>query len=220
MFQQLPEYLQLWATSYGSGLYLILALILFAETGLIVTPFLPGDSLLFATGAVLAFDLPGLDIYVMGLVMIAAVFCGDVTNYLVGRKVAKTFFKNGHSKWLNKKHLDRTHQFYKRHGGRTIVLARFVPIVRTYAPFVGGLSGMTFSKYISFSIIGAIVWITAFLSIGYYFGNMPSVKSNFHYVILAILVLSVLPIAFEFWRDYSAKRSALQGVQPGSSGGH
>lgn len=208
LFQNIPEQLQLWAADYGSGLYLILGLILFCETGLIVAPILPGDSLLFATGAILAMSLPGLNIYTMGAVMIGAVFLGDNVNYFVGRKLGQSKLFNENSKWLNKKHLDKTRDFYARHGGKTIIMARFVPIVRTYAPFVAGLSSMNYRTYLTYSISGAVVWISSFLALGYFFGNIPQVKSQFHYVILAILVLSVMPIAIEFWRERSKSRAA------------
>lgn len=209
LFQNLPEHLQMWATNYGPGLYLILGLILFAETGLVVAPLLPGDSLLFATGAILALNLPGLNIFVMGIVMILAVFLGDVTNYSVGRWFQRRVLKGGEVRWLNKRHLEKTQEFYARHGGRTVILARFVPIVRTYAPFVAGVSGMPFSRFIGYSFAGSLIWIISFLSLGYFFGNIPSIKTNFHYVILAILILSVMPIAIEFIKEKrKAKASA------------
>ncbi len=198
-FNNLPAYLQAWAASYGSGLYVILFLIIFAETGLVVTPILPGDSLLFATGALLALGLPGLDVWVMILLLIVAAILGDLVNYHVGKWVAPRIFSSGESiRWLNQKHLQKTQEFYDRHGGKAIILARFVPIVRTYAPFVAGMSAMDPKKFFSFNVIGGVVWISSFILLGYFFGNIPAIKSNFQYVILGIMVVSVLPIVFEF----------------------
>ncbi len=195
-----PEHLQIWATNYGAGLYLILALIIFAETGLVVTPFLPGDSLLFATGAILAMGLPGLSLPLMCLSLIAAAFCGDLVNYHVGKWAAPRLFGKRELKWLNRKHLDRTKEFYANHGGKTIIMARFIPIVRTYAPFVAGLTGLPLSRFIGFSLVGAVFWIVMFLNLGFYFGNIPAVKKNFELVIFAIIGVSLLPVLFEYLR--------------------
>lgn len=200
IFQNLPTHLHMWAVSYGMGLYVILFLIIFCETGLVVTPILPGDSLLFATGALLSMDLPGLSIWVMIPVLIVAAILGDFVNYRIGQWAAPRLFTSRLSRWLNKKHLEQTEEFYRKHGGKTVVLARFVPIVRTYAPFVAGMGAMEFSKFISFNIIGGVVWITSFTALGYFFGQIPAIKSNFQYVILGIIVVSVLPIVFEFMR--------------------
>jgi membrane-associated protein len=201
IFRHLPEYLQVWAQSYGAGLYLILGLIIFAETGLVVTPLLPGDSLLFATGAILATGLPGLSLPVMCLVLIAAAFCGDLVNYHVGKWAAPRIFESGKLKWLNRKHLEKTQDFFARHGGKTIILARFLPIVRTYAPFVAGLGGFTLRRFIAFSLTGGALWITLFLHLGYFFGNIPFVKKNFELVIVAIIVVSLAPVVIEFFRS-------------------
>ncbi|HMN67037.1 MAG TPA: DedA family protein [Bdellovibrionales bacterium] len=200
LFQHLPEHLQMWAVDYGVGLYAILALIVFCETGLVVTPFLPGDSLLFATGALLAHQIPGLDLGTMCVILILAAVLGDMVNYHVGKFVAPRMFKYENSRWLNRKHLDRTHAFYEKHGGKTIILARFMPIVRTYAPFVAGLSGMRYSSFFFYNVIGAIVWVVSFTCLGFFFGNLPTIKANFQYVILAIIALSVLPIGIEYLR--------------------
>jgi membrane-associated protein len=200
LIRHLPEHLQVWATAYGSGLYIILALIIFAETGLVVTPILPGDSLLFAAGAVLAMNLPGLSLPVMCVVLVAAAFCGDLLNYHIGRWAAPKIFTSTHIKWLNRRHLEKTQDFYARHGGKTIILARFVPIVRTYAPFVAGLGGFKLKRFMTFSLVGGTLWITAFLSLGYFFGNIPVFKRNFELVILAIIVVSLAPVALEFLR--------------------
>jgi membrane-associated protein len=196
----IPEYLRFWADNYGTGLYIILALIIFCETGLVFTPFLPGDSLLFAAGALLALNIEGLNLGTMCVVLSLAAICGDLLNYHVGKWMGSRLFKSYDSKLLNKKHLDRTREFYARHGGKTIIFARFMPIIRTYAPFVAGLSGMKFVLFFSFSVAGGIFWITSFLTLGYFFGNLPAIQSNFHYVILAIIVVSLLPMVFEFLR--------------------
>jgi membrane-associated protein len=197
LFRHMPEHLEIWAFHYGIGLYGILFLIIFAETGLVVTPFLPGDSLLFATGALLSLNLPNLYLVPMILVLLGAALLGDTVNFHVGRFMAPRLFKSNSAKWLNLRHLDRTREFYDRHGGKTIVLARFMPIIRTYAPFVSGLSGMKYARFFLFSFAGGAVWISSFLCMGYFFGNLPAVKSNFHYVILAIIVVSLAPVVLE-----------------------
>lgn len=201
ILRHLPEHLQIWAETYGSGLYLILGLIVFAETGLVVTPFLPGDSLLFATGAVIAMGLPGLNLPTMCLVLVIAAFTGDMVNYHVGKWAAPRLFDGRRLRWLNREHLNKTKLFYERHGGKTIVLARFIPIVRTYAPFVAGLSGLPLSRFVGFSLAGGALWIVAFLNLGYFFGNIGAVKRNFELVILAIIILSLAPVAIEFLRS-------------------
>ena len=181
----------MWAVDYGVGLYAILFLIIFAETGLVVTPLLPGDSLLFAVGALLSMHLPGLEIWVMIPLLWSAALTGDVVNYHVGQWIAPKLFKDYNARWLNRKHLDRTQEFYKKHGGKTVIMARFMPIVRTYAPFVAGLSGMKFREFMMYSVTGGFAWISSFLLLGYFFGNIPAIKSNFQYVILAIVVISL-----------------------------
>jgi membrane-associated protein len=201
LISHLPEHLQTWAATYGSGLYLILALIIFAETGLVVTPILPGDSLLFAAGTVLAMGLPGLSLPVMCAVLVTAAFLGDLLNYHVGRWAAPKIFGNTKLKWLNRQHLEKTQNFYARHGGKTLIMARFVPIVRTYAPFVAGVGGLPRPRFVAFSLAGGSLWIVSFLNLGFFFGNIPTVKKNFELVILAVLVLSVAPLAVEFVRS-------------------
>ena len=198
IFQNLPTYLHAWATAYGSGLYIILFLIIFAETGLVVTPFLPGDSLLFATGALLSLNVPGLNVGTMIILLVIAAILGDWVNYHVGKWTAPKLFRGYESRWLNRKHLEKTKEFYDRHGGKTIILARFIPIVRTYAPFVAGMSGMSYRQFAMYNVIGGVVWIVSFILLGYFFGNLPVVKSNFQYVILGIIVVSVMPVVVEF----------------------
>ena len=200
IFQNLPTYLHMWAVDYGTGLYIILFLIIFAETGLVVTPLVPGDSLLFATGALLAMNLPGLSIWVMIPLLIVAAIAGDFVNYRIGQWSAPRLFTGPLAKWLNRKHLKQTEEFYEKHGGKTVIIARFIPIIRTYAPFVAGLGAMNFPKFILFNVVGGVAWITSFLLLGYFFGNIPAIKSNFQYVIIAIVLLSVLPVVIELLR--------------------
>ncbi len=185
-------------TAYGLWTYAILFLIVFAETGLVITPFLPGDSLLFAAGAIAA--LGGINIWVlMGLLIVAAIL-GDGVNYTIGSKLGTRIFFSSTSKFFNRKHLDRTHEFYERHGGKTIILARFMPIIRTFAPFVAGIGKMGYSQFVAYNIIGAFVWVLSFCSLGYLFGNQPIIKQNFSLVILAIIIISVLPAVWELLR--------------------
>ncbi|HPI41757.1 MAG TPA: VTT domain-containing protein, partial [Pseudobdellovibrionaceae bacterium] len=168
--------------------------IVFAETGLVVTPFLPGDSLLFATGALAAIDSSGLHAPTLVLLLMLATFLGDNTNYYIGQYFGDHAFKNDNSVFFKRKNLEHTKSFYKKYGPLTVIIARFIPIVRTMAPFVAGLGEMKYKKFISYSVFGSILWINSFLWAGYYFGNVPSVKKNFHYVIVAVIFLSVLPI--------------------------
>ena len=208
--QNLPEYLQTLATQYGSGLYLILGLIVFCETGLVIAPFLPGDSLLFATGALLAMGLPNLSLEVMIPVLIVAAILGDTVNFHVGRWMSTRVTGDRARRWLNPAHLARTSEFFARHGGKTVVLARFLPILRTYVPFVSGLTGMPFRRFIAFSVFGGSVWITSFLALGYVFGNIPSVKTNFHYVILGIIAVSLAPVVIDQVRTRAGKLRAAR----------
>jgi membrane-associated protein len=185
--------------SYGVWTYLILFLIIFCETGLVVTPFLPGDSLLFAAGTFAArgdFNVTLLCI----LLSIAAVL-GDTVNYWIGSFVGPKIFHKEHVRFLNKEYLDRTHKFYEKYGGKTIIIARFVPIIRTFAPFVAGIGNMTYWHFVSYNVIGGIVWIAAFVFAGFYFGNIPIVKNNFTMVIFAIIIISILPGLIEFMRQ-------------------
>lgn len=194
------QHLQDFVQSYGSLVYVLLFLIVFAETGLVVTPFLPGDSLLFAAGALAANETNNLNVFFIILLLILAALAGDNTNYFIGRYLAK---KGEGAKLfgiftIRKDYLDKTHSFYEKHGARTIILARFVPIVRTFAPFVAGVGSMTYRKYITYCIAGAIVWVTLLTISGYMFGNIDWVKKNFELVVFAIIGISLLPIAVEF----------------------
>lgn len=197
-------------SQYGLWIYGILFLIIFCETGLVVTPFLPGDSLLFATGALVAISASaGLDINVMALLVIAAAILGNIVNYTIGRFFGQQLFRNPHSKIFRRDYLDKAHTFYEKHGGVAIIMTRFVPIIRTFAPFVAGMSGMSYARFIAYNVIGALLWVGIFLYAGYFFGNIPSVRKNFTVVILAILVVSVMPIIYEIWKARRAAKTAV-----------
>lgn len=189
---------------YGVWTYSILFVIIFCETGLVVTPFLPGDSLLFAAGTFAA--LGSLDVTVLLILLGIAAVAGDTVNYWIGRIVGPKVFTMEDSRWFNKKHLMRAHQFYERYGGKTIIIARFVPIIRTFAPFVAGIGDMTYWRFIAYNVIGGIAWIMICVWAGYFFGNIPVVKKNFTLVIFAIIIISVLPAVIEFLRQkYGSK---------------
>jgi len=179
---------------FGAGAYGILFLIVFCETGLVVTPFLPGDSLLFAAGAFAA--LGSFELVPLMLLLIVAAIAGDTVNYWIGARIGPRAF-SGNVRFLKQEYLVRTTEFYERHGGKTIVLARFIPIVRTFAPFVAGVGRMHYGRFLAYNVIGAVVWVTLFTLAGYFFGNIPAVKENFTLVILVIIALSVLPIVLE-----------------------
>jgi membrane-associated protein len=185
------------AVNYGAWVYALLFVIIFLETGVVVTPFLPGDSLLFATGALAAAGVLDLGL-ILGLLTAAAII-GDNLNYAIGRAVGPRVFRE-HNKLLKREHLLRTQRFYEKHGGKTVVLARFVPIVRTFAPFVAGVGKMHYPRFLAFDVGGGILWVCGFGLLGYLFGNHPVVKENFGLAIIAVIVISVLPLAFEGWR--------------------
>ena len=207
IFLHLDKHLNEWAGSMGGGLYALLFLIIFCETGLVVTPFLPGDSLLFAVGALSATDGSPIHIgLVIGLLFVAGVI-GDAVNYSIGKRIGPRAFKSDKSWLLNKKHLERTQAFYEKHGGKTIIIARFMPIIRTFAPFVAGIGQMTYRRFAMFNIVGAALWVCSFTILGYAFGNVPAVKKNFTFVIGGIIVLSVMPGLIEFIRARRAARA-------------
>lgn len=193
---------------YQTWTYLILFLIIFAETGFVVTPFLPGDSLLFAAGAIIAKPESGLNIFLMCLILIVAAVLGDLVNYHVGDYIGPKAF-SGKYKWLKSSYLEKTQQFYNKHGGKTIIYARFVPIVRTFAPFVAGIGTMSYARFASYNVIGGIAWVVSFLFIGYFFGGLPVIKDNFTYVIFGIIILSVLPPIIEVVRGRRKQSSEL-----------
>jgi len=189
---------------YGALTHWILFGVVFCETGLVVLPFLPGDSLLFAAGALSALDTP-LRIGWLWLLLSAAAIVGDTVNYAVGKRVGIRAFGPGH-RFLKQEHLQRTHAFFEKHGPKTIVLARFVPIVRTFAPFVAGVGVMSYGRFLAYNVIGGVAWTSLFLGAGYWFGNREFVKRNFSLVILVIIVLSVMPMAWEWWKLRTERR--------------
>jgi len=194
----LDNELALLLLNYGGWIYLILFLIIFCETGLVIVPFLPGDSLLFASGALWA--AAGMPVELLALTLIAASFCGDNCNYWIGRLFGSRTAKKPHPRFLNRRALERTHEFYARHGGKTIILARFVPIVRTFAPFVAGIGHMDYRRFLLFSVAGALLWVGLLVSCGYLFGKLPMVQDNFALVIVAIIVFSLVPVGVEYMR--------------------
>ncbi|MEP7226073.1 MAG: DedA family protein [Gemmatimonadales bacterium] len=197
LFLHLDQHLGQLISHYGTWTHLILFLIIFCETGLVVTPFLPGDSLLFAAGTFAA--LGALDLWMLVLLLIIAAIAGDTVNYWIGAYIGPRAFR-GDIRFLRKEYLDRTHAFYEKHGGKTIIMARFVPIIRTFAPFVAGVGAMSYGKFISYNVVGAVLWVGLFVLGGYFFGNIPVVRENFTLVILAIIAISVLPIVIEALR--------------------
>ncbi|MDD2815573.1 MAG: DedA family protein [Thiotrichaceae bacterium] len=197
-------------TQYGLWIYAILFLIIFAETGLVVTPFLPGDSLLFATGALAATG--GFNPHLMVALLIVAAILGDTVNYWIGSYFGVKVFNKPKSRFFNPEHLRRTHAFYEKYGGKTIIFARFIPIIRTFAPFVAGIGEMSYAKFLSFNVIGGIVWVASFIYAGFWFGGMPIVKKNFTLVILAIIVISILPAVIEVWRHRRETKPVVDNV--------
>lgn len=198
IFLHLDRHLTEITQSYGTWTYLILFGIVFCETGLVVTPFLPGDSLLFAAGAISS--LGGLNPVYLFVLLTAAAIIGDTVNYAAGHFIGPKVFQKEDSRFLRKEYLERTHRFYEKHGGKTIILARFVPIIRTFAPFVAGVGSMTYGKFLAYNVTGALLWVGIFVFGGYYFGNLPIVKKNFTLVIMAIIVLSIMPGVIEYLR--------------------
>lgn len=205
LFLHLDKHLAELTSTYGTWTYLILFVVIFCETGLVVTPFLPGDSLLFAAGAIAANSDSGLNVFGLFLLLTVAAIVGDSANYQLGRYLGPKVLNNLDSRVFKKEYLDRTHRFFEKYGGRTIIIARFVPIVRTFAPFVAGVGAMTYGKFLLYNIVGGMAWVVVFVYAGYFFGNMEIVKQNFTLVILAIIVLSVLPMVIEYIR---AKRDS------------
>ncbi|NQW28881.1 MAG: DedA family protein [Ignavibacteria bacterium] len=191
---------------YGVWTYLILFLIVFAETGLVVAPFLPGDSLLFTAGAVCA--LGTLDVTTLIALLIIAAVLGDALNYTIGNRLGAALFKGKLGRFIKQEHIDRTHAFYEKHGGKTIIIARFMPIIRTFAPFVAGIGKMSYRKFFVYNVVGAVAWVIGFIELGYLFGNQPFVKKYFTLVIGAIIVISILPGIIEFIRFRLRKNNA------------
>lgn len=194
---------------YKTWTYLILFLIIFAETGFVVTPFLPGDSLLFAAGAIIAQPDSELNVFIACLLLIIAAVLGDMVNYFIGNYIGPKAF-SGKYRLLKQEYLEQTQLFYQKHGGKTIIYARFVPIIRTFAPFVAGIGSMSYARFASFNIVGGVVWISSFLFLGYFFGGLPIIKENFTYVIFVIIVISVLPPIFGIVRGKMKARGMAE----------
>jgi membrane-associated protein len=202
LFLHLDEHLANIISQYGAWTYAILFAVIFMETGFVVTPFLPGDSLLFAAGTFAALD--ALNIWLLTGLLIVAAIAGDTVNYWIGHALGERAYN---IRWIKKEYLDRTHAFFEKHGGKTIFLARFVPIVRTFAPFVAGVGRMSYAYFITYNFVGGIVWVTVFTLAGYFFGNIPFVRANFEFVIIAIILISVMPMVYEAWK---ARRESAQ----------
>lgn len=207
-FLHLDTHLNQLAAQYGILLYAILWLIIFCETGLVVTPILPGDSLLFAAGALASSDESGLNIVLLIVLLSIAAVLGDALNYAIGHYLGPRVFKYEKSRFFNKEHLHRTQHFYRKYGAKTIVLARFVPIVRTFAPFVAGIGDMRYPKFFLYNLVGGIVWVAGFLLAGYLLGSSPIVKGSFHIIIGAILVISVMPMVIEYYLARRQRKAA------------
>jgi membrane-associated protein len=208
VFLHLDVHLNEWATVLGPWLYVVLFLVVFCETGLVVTPFLPGDSLLFAVGALASVDGSPISLpLMMGLLVVAAVL-GDAANYAIGHYLGPMVFTSERSRLLNRNHLIRTQEFYERHGGKTIFLARYVPIIRTFAPFVAGIGRMSYPRFAMWNVSGAMSWVVSLMLAGFFFGQIPVVKSNFETVILAIIAISVMPMVVEYLRSRRATAQA------------
>src|SRR3989338_8172745 len=198
IFVHLDKYLGTIISDFGPLTYVLLFLILFLETGVVVTPFLPGDSLLFAAGALSATG--AMNIFFLYIILTGAAIIGDSVNYWIGYIIGPRIFEMRRIPLIKKEHLTRTEKFYEKHGGKTIILARFIPIIRTFAPFVAGVGKMSYGKFISFNIIGGLTWVTLFTFGGYFFGNLPFIKNNFHLAIFGIILVSILPIIIEYIR--------------------
>jgi len=205
VFLHLDRHLNVWAGTLGPWLYVVLFLVLFCETGLVVTPFLPGDSLLFAVGALVSIEDSPIKLPVVLLVLWAAAVIGDAVNYAVGHFLGPKVFSSPRSWLLNPDHVRRTQEFYEKHGGMTIFLARFVPIVRTFAPFIAGIGEMSYARFAMWNVTGGFVWVFALVLAGYWFGRIPIVKDNFETVILVIVGISILPLIFEWLRARRAQ---------------
>jgi membrane-associated protein len=204
VFLHLDVHLYSLVTEYRSWTYLLLFLVIFCETGLVVTPFLPGDSLLFASGAIAA--LGALNIWLLLIILIAAAFLGDSANYSIGKILGNKVYEKDY-KFLKREHLDKTHKFFDKHGGKAIVIARFVPIVRTFAPFVAGVGSMSYTHFITYNLAGGVLWVGLCTVTGYFFGNIPWVKSNFSIVVILIILISLLPIFIEFVKHKMQKKA-------------
>ena len=202
----LDVHLLAWVAEYGVWIYAILFAIIFSETGFVVTPFLPGDSLLFVAGAIAATG--ELNVYLLVTLLAIAAVLGNTVNYAIGRWLGKTFFREGGARWLNRKHLDKAHEFYERHGGKAVVISRFLPIVRTYVPFVAGMALMTPRQYTAYNVAGGVAWVGSLCYAGYFFGNIPWIRGNLTAIIVGIVIVSLLPLAYAFVKSRMQGRSA------------
>jgi membrane-associated protein len=207
IFLHLDKYLAEIIRQYGVLTNLILFAVIFCETGLVVTPFLPGDSLIFAAGTFAAIPESGLNFWLLFVLLVVAAVGGDAVNYWIGHKIGPRAY-TGEVKLIKKEYIDRTHAFFEKHGGKTIFLARFVPIVRTFAPFVAGVGEMSYGYFLRYNLIGGVVWVAIFLGLGYFFGNIPFVRANFEFVIIAIILISVLPMVFEWLKARREQKQA------------
>ncbi len=198
----LDQHLRELVQNYGAWVYAVLFLIVFLETGLVVTPFLPGDSLLFVAGTIAATG--EINVHALVLLLIAAAIAGDSLNYAIGRYLGPRVFRFEDSRFFNRAYVDKTHAFFERHGGKAIIIARFVPIIRTYAPFVAGIGAMEYRRFLMFNVVGAVLWVVLLTYAGFFFGNLPLVRNNLTVVILGIIVLSVMPAIVEFLRSKRA----------------
>jgi membrane-associated protein len=205
-FLHVDKYLSIIINQLGPVTYVILFLIIFAETGLVVTPFLPGDSLLFAVGTLAGGGL--LNIWLVYFLILAAAILGDNLNYFFGRTIGERVFSRENSKIFNKSYLEKTRQFYSKYGVKTIILARFVPIVRTFSPFVAGIGRMKYSTFLTYSVAGGIFWVTLFMGSGYFLGKIPFVKSHFEYAVLIIILVSLVPAVYEYIKHKSEEKKA------------
>jgi len=203
LFVHLDQHLAELVKDYGTWTYLLLFVIIFCETGLVVTPILPGDSLLFAAGAIAA--LGSLNPHLLAVLLTVAAVLGDAVNYQIGRHIGPAVFRRDKARFFKREHLERTQAFYERYGGKTIIIARFVPIVRTFAPFLAGVGQMNYSRFAVYNVTGAIAWCVLGVYAGYLFGELELVKKNFSLVIIAVVIISLLPVAWEYWRARRAR---------------
>jgi membrane-associated protein len=192
-----------WVEAYGVWIYAILFAIIFSETGFVVTPFLPGDSLLFVAGAIAATD--AMNVHLLAVLLATAAILGNTVNYAIGRWLGKTFFRDRGSRWLNPDHLDKAHAFYERHGGKAVVISRFLPIVRTYVPFVAGMAAMGAREYTAYNVAGGVLWVGSLLYAGYFFGNIPWIRGNLTAIIVGIVVVSLLPLVYAYLKNRFAR---------------
>ncbi|WP_321424689.1 DedA family protein [uncultured Bacteroides sp.] len=200
--------LPLLVEQYGLLIYAILFFLIFCETGLVVTPFLPGDSLLFVAGTLASISTNNMNVHLLVLMLIAAAVLGDASNYIIGRFFGAKLFSNPNSRIFKQKYLDQTHAFYEKHGGKTIILARFVPIVRTFAPFVAGMGRMSYRHFAHYNIVGGVIWVALITYIGYFLGSLDIVQHNLKFLIVAIVVVSVLPAIIEIWKNKRKNKAA------------